>query len=602
MEGRNASIGHRSRFYRRHWLLRGLMVLLPLGWLGCTTPWLRRPVEESDFERKTRQVQKLMESEDRPRLVGDVAHTVGITLQEYVAFGLVTGLAGTGGDVRPSPQRETILLEMRTHNVKEPNRELMSPNTGLVKVIARVDPGARKGDRLDLRVESSDMSEATSLQNGFLLQSRMHQSMLQGGQVRESEVRAIGSGPVVMTPPSFSPDKELLPLKGLILGGGRLLKDRELTLRIRDDFQHVFTAKSITKSINERFDIYDGVRRRGVATPRDDKFITLDTHPKYRWDISHYMDVISAAGFSESEEERDQRRQRCRQLLLEPTTASQAADQLEAMGDEGREVLASQLGNRDPEIRFYVAYALAYLDDPRAIAVLADLARQEPAFRPLCLIGLTVLDHYTAGDTLERMLQDQEPELRYGALLAMRRRDPKDPQLSGRRIGELCTLLEIPSQQALVTVSLQEQPEIVIFGAPPELQLSAPIEINRHLLITPTPSGEIRLTRFTTSGEPLDSDDLESWEDNDIRIECRRDLLDVLLGIQRLGGTYSDMVLLLDQLGRSDGLSTPIAINPRPTAGRVYDRSKKPEGLFNETESTERRQPLWWFDPRSWWG
>ena len=56
--------------------------------------------------------------------------------------------------------------------------------------------------------------------------------------------------------------------------------------------------------------------------------------------------------------------------------------------------------SNDPEVRFYAAEALAYLDDTAAVDALADVARDEPAFRVNALAALSAMDDVMAYDAL----------------------------------------------------------------------------------------------------------------------------------------------------------------------------------------------------------
>ena len=72
-------------------------------------------------------------------------------------------------------------------------------------------------------------------------------------------------------------------------------------------------------------------------------------------------------------------------MLAEPTTARRAALQLEAIGKDGVPGLREGLTSPHPEVRFYSAYSLAYLDDSTCATELSNLARQFPEFRYLSL-------------------------------------------------------------------------------------------------------------------------------------------------------------------------------------------------------------------------
>ncbi|MFO0066968.1 MAG: HEAT repeat domain-containing protein, partial [Pirellulaceae bacterium] len=223
---------------------------------------------------------------------------------------------------------------------------------------------------------------------------------------------------------------------------------------------------------------------------------------------------------------------------------------------------------------FYSAYSLAYLNDPGAIPVLEQLAQQQPAFRGLALIGLSVLDHFQAGEALERLLQSPEPEVRFGALHALRKRDDGKRSIHAQWIGETLEVVMVPSAIPLVTVALENAPEVTFFGDAPQLQLAQHHEINPRLLVRPDGKGQIRIVRF----QPGDEDR--------VRL-VQADLRSVLTGLQEVGASYNDMIQFLDQTKASSWVSTPIAFNPRPTLGRTYQRDGESSELLVDGEMSE---------------
>ena len=58
--------------------------------------------------------------------------------------------------------------------------------------------------------------------------------------------------------------------------------------------------------------------------------------------------------------------------------------------------------------QFYAAEALAYLDETSAVGVLAEVARDEPAFRVNALAALSAMDDATAYDALRSLLEVEE--------------------------------------------------------------------------------------------------------------------------------------------------------------------------------------------------
>ena len=241
-------------------------------------------------------------------------------------------------------------------------------------------------------------------------------------------------------------------------------------------------------------------------------------------------------------------------------TAQRGAVELEAIGnDAAKEVLVSGLMSSDPEIRFFSAYSLSYLDRSEAIPVLMELARYEPAFRPLCLVGLTVNEDSLAREALEELLQEAEPELRFGAFWSIRDRNPNDFVLSGEAIGQSIHFVQVPSSVPLLTISFQKKKEIVLFGNSVEITLRDQLTPTPSLKISSAPGDQIKLTKRHNDGAVMNA-------------IVASDVVSLLRAMGTIEASYNDIVHTLDTLSSRQALSMPLALNPRPFAGREYQR------------------------------
>jgi hypothetical protein len=571
-----------------------------LGLAGCQAWVSKEKKKDNHFTKETKRFKELLLDPDRPRLVGEVASALGMSAKNYDAFGLATELPGTGGVVKPGTQRDLILADMRVRDVEAPEAVLDAPWTALVKLRVYANPCDEKGEVLDVDVDSSTECLATDLTGGYVLESRLREMAYIEGNMRTSDDKALASGEVVMLPTSYT-KTETTPLKGVLIGGGRLIAEQRLGLRINPEFRHVVITKAIEKSVNSRFFFQDSNKQMLVAEGKNDWYIVLATVPKYKHDPAHFISVILATGFAESPEEQQERLLGCKKLLAKRETAQRAAVELESIGNsEAKEVLVSALASSDPEIRFFAAYSLAYLDRKESIPVLMELARYEPAFRPLCLVGLGVNEDSMAREALEELLQEAEPELRYGAFLAIRQRNPTDITVSGEMIDQNFQFVQVPSAVPLTAVSLQKKKEVVLFGNSAAIQLRAPISPTPSLRITPVMGDQLKLTKRKISGEVNNS-------------IVASDLVSVLRAMGTVQASYNDVVHSLESLSSSKALVTPVVMNPRPFAGREYIRKSqsdsnspvdsKLEIITVDRASLEKPESssMSWLSPASWW-
>ena len=355
------------------------------------------------------------DGEPQTKLVGNFAVPFGVNYIRVEAPVLITGLSGTGSDPAPGPQRAALLADMEAHTVANPKQLLASPNNSLAWARAYLPPGVRKGDPLDIEVRVPDQSDTTSIRGGFMMEARLEEMAVLAGQVRKGHVLAVGEGPVLVDPVVHGTTDNVSQLRGVVLGGGKALKDRTLGLVLREADKSVFLSKRIGDALNRRFHTYSRGLKQGVATPKTDAFIELEVHPRYKYNLGRYLQVVRSVALFESPQQQLDRLGLLERQLLDPVTSAQAALRLEAIGKEGIRVLKKGLEASDPEVRFYSAEALAYLDETCSVAVLKQAAQDEPAFRAYALTALCALNDVPAADALRELFDVQSAETRYGA-------------------------------------------------------------------------------------------------------------------------------------------------------------------------------------------
>ena len=160
---------------------------------GCTSSLLQsrsQSPEAADSE----------DLESKTKLVGDVAVPYGTSYIRVEGPVLITGLAGTGSDPPPGPQRAALLADMQAHNVGEPSRILASPNTSLAWAVAYLPPGVRKGDRIDVDVRVPGGSDTTSIRGGWMMETQLKEMAVIAGQVHGGSTIVTAEGPVLVDP------------------------------------------------------------------------------------------------------------------------------------------------------------------------------------------------------------------------------------------------------------------------------------------------------------------------------------------------------------------------------------------------------------------
>lgn len=502
------------------------------------------------------------DAESKVKLIGDVSGPFGLNYAKVEGPALVVNLDNTGSDPPAGPQRDQLIADMQARNVANPNQILASPQTALVWTRAYIPPAAEPGDPLDVEVRVPDGSETTDLSGGWMLEVRLKEMGYDaGGGIHSGHMLAKAEGAVLVDPELTNDDDKSNKLRGLILSGARVTKARTFGLVIKNEDKSVYLSKQIGEMLNRRFHTYVHGTKRGVATPKNDSYVDLILHPRYKHNIPRYIRVIRAVPLRETASEKLERIALLENQLSDPISASNAAIKLEAIGKDAIPILRKALESKDQEIRFYAAEALAYLDDSNAASHLGDAARDVSAFRVFALTALSTMDDIGASDELKALLDSPSAETRYGAFRALWGMNSADPMISGVFLKERVHLHQIPSKAApLVHVTRSFRPEIVLFGEGHRLAAPATLEAGKHLLVKVESESRITISRFVV-GEP------------DKRVEVPNNLAEVIKSLVELGAHYPDVVQCLHEANRTRVLSARLEVDKYPQTGRRYSRA-----------------------------
>lgn len=499
-----------------------------------------------------------------PRLVGDLAVPYGLHSIVVEAIGLVTGLNGTGSDPLPSPERQFLLAEMQRRGVQNPNTVLASKNTALVLVRGYLRPGIQKGDVFDVEVRVPSRSETTSLRGGFLLEVPLREMMILRGAVREGHILAKASGPVLVDP-SADPEKNpIYATRGRILGGGVAERSRTLGLLLKPEYHSVANAARIESAVNRRFYIVQRGLQEGVARAKTNEYVELKLHPRYKNNIPRYVAVIRAIPLRDNEQIRLQRLRELESELLDPATASQAALELEALGAPAVEILKKGLTASSPVVRFHAAEALAYLDCPEAAPVLGQIARDEPAFRVYALAALSALNDLESVEILRELLKSPSAETRYGAFRALVELNPNDAAVAGEKLGDQFWYHVVRvGGPPMVHVTKNRRAEVVLFGDDIRLSGKFALEAGNRIMVTSQEPGKVTVSRFAVN----EADQKRFVSDS---------LDEIIRAIVELGGTYPDVVQMLQEARAAGALEARFEVDAVPEAGRRYEEKDAP--------------------------
>jgi hypothetical protein len=324
----------------------------------------------------------------------------------------------------------------------------------------------------------------------------------------------------------------------------------------------VRTSAAIGAAINQRFHHFDHGAKKGVANPTRDNVVELVVHPRYRNNLGRYLTVIRNIPVVKSPNEVIDRIMILERMLLEPTTSQTAALQLEAIGDDGVPALRKGVVSPDPEVRFYAAESLAYLDDTDAAEALFEAARDERAFRWRALVALATLNSFQAEESLEKLMNSSSAETRYGAFRALRERNPRDPLVRGELLDKKFRYHVVgTTDESMIHFSRSRRAEIVVFGQdirihPPEFLFAG-----KEILIKRVDNNTLRLSRFSSDGE-------------DVHVTSSTKLDDLIRAIVKLGGGYAEVFAAMDEAKSRGLLDARLEVDALPHPNRRFVRQE----------------------------
>lgn len=120
--------------------------------------------------------------------IKDIAGIGGVRENQLIGYGLVTGLMGTGDDVKNGFTKETIANMLSRQGISMRDKTPKAKNIAAVMVTAQLPPFAKTGTRIDVTVSS--IGDATSLQGGQLIMTPL--------RAGNGDIYAVAQGPLVL--------------------------------------------------------------------------------------------------------------------------------------------------------------------------------------------------------------------------------------------------------------------------------------------------------------------------------------------------------------------------------------------------------------------
>jgi hypothetical protein len=516
------------------------------------------------------------------RTVGEIASVSNAVGTPVGGVGLVMGLEGTGGDSPRDDYRTMLERELRRDGVKDVNKVLADPDNALVIITGVIPPGARKGDPIDLEVRLPLRSKATSLRGGYLPKCYLYNfenthhlspnspitpSMLRGHPLVQAEGAVlVGFGD------GNEADRQHV---GRIWGGGRCRRDFPLALMLNEGHQLATVSDQIARRINANLQVNKGAPDLAVAVAVNHQLINLQTPPQYRLNLPRFLLVTCLVPRTDLGEQTAGARSYRRRLaddLLDPARTVSAALRLEALGSSSIPALKNGLSSEHELVRFCSAEALAYLGNAKAGEELAAAAEKQPLYRAFALTALAALDENISRDKLlDLMAGPFDDDCRYGAFRALRSLEEEHPAILGEQLNDSFWLHRVaPNSPPLVHLSSVKRAEIVLFGK--EAELRPPFWFA---------AGEFTVTA-TQQDERCTISRVAQQGGDPVRLPCPLKLEAVIRTLARMGGTYPEVVDIIQQADSTQALNCRVAHDALPQAVTVKELASLGSGKPGE--------------------
>ncbi len=514
--------------------------------------------------------------------VAQYAMLIGGRPMQVQNYGVVVGLGENGSSEAPPAIREDLIqyiLKQRVFSQSDgtspvsASMMLADKDTALVRVWGVIPPGAPLGTRFDVFVSAMPQTQTRSLDGGFLMPRELQ--MVLPRMAKRSRSWARAGGAVFVNPfvdPS-NPDELPILRRGRVIGGGEVIKSRELMLQlIQPDYAR---CVRIRDAINSRFQMSEP-----VTVAKNPSTIQLKIPFQYRREYERFLRLIMHLPIGIAPARWEAKAREIAEAMALPSAEHEELALIwEAMGRQVLPAIKEVYASKSQAAAFYAAVTGMRLGDTEGADIVAENAlNPKSAFRLTAVRELGRHRRYARVlPSLHRLIDDENQLVRIAAYEALV--DAGDRGLLQRiDMGGQFKLDLVKASRGYVIYAWQSrEPRLVLFGKDMTVRrplfFSAPDDF--VIINGPDKTGPLSLLRkIPRTGRLSGMLQAEPQVSALIKKLTAPAELDLNGEVKGLGLTYSQIVGVLQRMCEAGHIPAEFRLQSLPEAERIYKRAE----------------------------
>jgi hypothetical protein len=361
--------------------------------------------------------------------IGEITYLRGAQGLQVRGYGLVIDLPDTGGTNVRDFYQDYVGKEIRRSKSANPdewpeasaNDIIESKKTAVVRVDGIIPAGAVRRRCFDVHVTAVDQ-DSTSIAGGILLPCDLRIFNPETPRL-EGKIHARAEGRIFVNPFVGRGSKtNINPRTGRIIAGGVNKTDRRLSLVTM--YKSYSKVRQVQSVINQRFssEMHDKVAVGVSATN-----IKLHVPEDYFGREMKFVNLVQHLPLSESRQRQETQATRLLGMLAQPNAPwEDVALVLEGLGKPVLAIIQEHYTDTRQHVNYYSGRVGLRLGDETAVEVVARHAKNPRSpFRRQAIRELGTCDMAnSAGPVLQKLLTDENAEIRILAYESLRRVDP----------------------------------------------------------------------------------------------------------------------------------------------------------------------------------